>query len=155
MPCIPLALAWMKMRENNPVVHVSVWKESNACVTRAMRVTWQACQALPEPPPHESLFHTSSSNSSSNSLSSQMNLQPTSYSAVLSLLPEVLCILENLEGGKPPSSCEAVTRSRAVWGARSDKASQPGRGRKFIGGTQKEIWIRRSHCSIVVWRTLV
>ena len=30
------------MRENNPGLRVSVWKESIACVTRAMRETWQA-----------------------------------------------------------------------------------------------------------------
>ena len=34
--------AWTKMRESNPGLRVSMWKESIACVTRAMRETWQA-----------------------------------------------------------------------------------------------------------------
>ena len=34
--------AWIKMCESNPGLHVSVWKEPIACVTRAMRETWQA-----------------------------------------------------------------------------------------------------------------
>ena len=35
---------WTKMRESNPGLRVSVWKEPIACVTRAMRETWQACR---------------------------------------------------------------------------------------------------------------
>ena len=34
--------AWTKMCESNPGLRVSVWKESIACVTCAMRETWQA-----------------------------------------------------------------------------------------------------------------
>ena len=33
--------AWTKMRENNPVLRVSMWKESIVCVTHTMHETWQ------------------------------------------------------------------------------------------------------------------